>query len=398
MGTKTPIVAVVGAGPFGLSVAAHLRAEGVETRVFGRVMESWHRHMPRGMLLRSPIRASSIANPRRELTIEHYARAHGLKFSSTIPLEDFIDYGHWFQRALVPDVDPRRVESVEDLDGGFRIRVEGGEELDAGRVVVAAGLLRFPRRPVCLASLPAELVSHSADHDDLARFAGRRVLVVGGGQSALESAALLHERGAEVELVLRAAQVWWLGGPGAQTRRQIIRTPVPPTGVGGRWTGWIAAAPDVFRRMPARLQPVISYRCIRPAAASWLYERTANIPLTTQRTITAAAAYDGGVRVEFNDRSERIVDHVLLATGYEVDIARYPFLSPRLLARIDVMSGYPRLTWGLESSVPGLHFAGAPAAMTFGPIMRFVVGSWYAAPAIARRVVGKRQPRISFSF
>jgi FAD-dependent urate hydroxylase len=399
MRAKTTTRAVVlGAGPYGLSTAAHLRAKRIETLVFGPVMDFWRRNMPRGMLLRSPPRATNIAAPERERTLERYARERGRELSDPLPVEDFIDYGHWFQQTFVPDVDRRCVDQIQSGEPGFRVVLADGEEIQADRVVVAAGLYPFPRRPAPLSSLPSKLVSHSADHDDLTPFAGRRVLVVGGGQSAVESAALLHEGGAEVELVARAASVYWLGGGGGPARRQLIRSPVPPTGVGGRVTGWIAAAPDVFRCTPEQLRPTISFRCIRPAAAGWLRKRTARLPLTMERVVAAAEPSNGGVRVELDDGSERVVDHILLATGYEVDIARYPFLSPELLARIKRRNGYPRLRRGLESSVPGLHFVGAPAAGSFGPIMRFVVGSWYAAPAVARRAAGERQPPVSLSF
>ena len=392
-------VVIIGAGPFGLSAAAYLGAKGIESVTFGGAMDFWQRHMPRGMKLRSPLRASHIADPRGELTLARFAREHGVEISDPIRIEDFIEYGKWFQRTFVPHVDSRRVDRVDAAGTGFRVRLQDGDELDAARVVVAAGIRPFPRCPAPLDSLPADLVSHSVDHDDLRRFDGRRVAVVGSGQSALESAALLHESGAEVELNARAADIRWLGEPNGRARRQIVRwIPPPPTGVGGRASGWIAAAPDVFRRMPPRLQPTISYRCIRPAAAGWLRERTATVQCTMRCSVVAAEASNGGVRLELDDGSERTADHVLLATGYQVEIGRYSFLGPELLERIEVAQGFPRLGPGLESSLAGLHFVGAPAAMSFGPIMRFVVGSWYAAPAVARRIAGERQPPISLSF
>jgi FAD-dependent urate hydroxylase len=393
-------VVIVGAGPFGLSVAACLRARGIETLTLGGVMEFWQRHMPHGMKLRSPLRATHIAEPSGELTLARFAREQSVEISDPIRIEDFIEYGKWFRRTFVPDVDSRRVDSIDLAGTGFAVRLEDDEELEASRVVVAAGIQPFPRCPMPLASLPAELVSHSVDHDDLRQFEGRRVVVVGGGQSAIESAALLHEGGAEVEVIARSAGIRWLGEAQANgwVRRQIVRIPAPPTGVGGRASGWIAAAPDVFRRMPARLQPTISYRCIRPAAAGWLRQRTAGLRFTMRSSIVAAEAANGGVRLELDDGSERTADHVLLGTGYQIDVGRYSFLRPELLARINVAQGYPRLGPGLESSVTGLHFVGAPAAMSFGPIMRFVVGSWYAAPAVARRIAGERQPPLRLSF
>jgi hypothetical protein len=112
----------------------------------------------------------------------------------------------------------------------------------------------------------------------------------------------------------------------------------------------------------------------------------------------AAQPSNGNVSVSLADGSERTYDHVLLGTGYEIDVSRYPFLAPELADQIELEGGYPRLRAGLESSVPGLHFLGAPAAHTFGPIMRFVVGTWYAAPAVTRRVVGRRQRPLATAF
>jgi thioredoxin reductase len=318
----------------------------------------------------------------------------------SLKLEEFVDYGMWFQRQAVPDLDTRKVEQVERRNGGFRLRTSDGEEVGARRVVIAGGLAPFGYRPEPFASLPQELVSHSSDHDDLGVFSGRRVMVVGGGQSALESAALLAEGGADVQVVARTPAIWWLpdGGPPVKQPPIRSRLPKPPTDVGGFATGWTAATPDLFRRMPRRLQPVISYRCIRPAGSGWLRPRLEQVPIELEAVAVEAEASNGHVRVGLTDGSERTVDHVLLGTGFQIDVKRYPFLAPELAEEIETVNGYPRLRPGLETSVDGLHVIGAPAAYTFGPIMRFVVGTWYAAPALARRIAGKRQKPLSFSF
>jgi FAD-dependent urate hydroxylase len=234
---------------------------------------------------------------------------------------------------------------------------------------------------------------------DLSRFAERKVLVVGGGQSALESAALLHEVGAEVEVAVRSPEIKWLSPENAPKQPGVrSRLPLPPTDVGGFATGWTAALPDLFRLVPQRLKPVVSYRCIRPAGSAWLRPRLEDVPLGMGAIATGAQESNGGVSVNLADGGERKFDHVLLGTGYEIDVRSYPFLAPELAAAIDVEGGYPRLRTGFESSVPGLHFVGAPAAITFGPIMRFVVGTWYAAPSLTRRVLGRRQRPLQTAF
>jgi FAD-dependent urate hydroxylase len=391
-------VAVVGAGPYGLSCAAFLRNAGVDIGIFGETMGFWHRQMPQGMLLRSRRRSSHIADPHRALTIDAYEATEGKNLGEPIRVEDFEEYGRWYQRRAVPHVDERMVATIDRSDGGFELALGDGEVVRAQRVVIAAGLAPFPWTPPPLGDLPPGLVSHSSEHRDFGRFEGKSVVVAGCGQSALESAALLHESGADVEIVARASGVVWLpqGNAGLRTRlREMIK---PPTDVGGRVTGWIAAAPDVFRRMPARLRPTVSRRCLVPAGAGWLPARLERVPIELERRIEGAEAMNGRVRVTLDDGTERVVDHALLATGFRVDVNRYEFLSAELVRDIATAQGEPLLGAGLESSVASLHFVGAPARLSFGPIMRFVVGTWYAAPVIARSALGKRQRLIRFSY
>src|SRR5689334_5981678 len=179
-------VAIVGAGPYGLSAAAHLRAARIETRVFGEAMEFWSKQMPEGMLVRSIWEASHISDPGRALTLDAYVKERGLKLPRPVPLSDFIQYGRWFQQQAVPDLDTRRVATIELATGGFRVVLDDGEALHTRRVVVATGIAKFLRRPQVFDGLPAELVSHTSDQRQLARFRGKSVAVIGGGQSALE--------------------------------------------------------------------------------------------------------------------------------------------------------------------------------------------------------------------
>ena len=382
-------VVVVGAGPYGLAVAARLRAvNGLDVRIFGEPMSFWE-SMPRGMLLRSTWDACYIGFPSGNLTLDRYKDESGRDFGKPVPLDAFIDYGHWFQREAVPDVDPRRVGSVARDGDSFRVTLEDGDVLRARRVVVAAGIEPFASRPEMFESLPSDLVSHSSEHRSFDSFAGRRVTVIGGGQSALESAALLHEAGADVEVIARRSQIIWLRG-GTIHRRLGRWKPVfyAQTDVGPLGLSRLVAVPKLFTRLPRRVQTKLAYRSIRPAGARWLVERLANVPITTGRSVVGAEAAGGGVRLTLDDGSTREVEHVILGTGYRVDVAKYDFLDPELVAGIRRVGGYPLLRGGLESSVPGLHFVGAPAAWSYGPIMRFVSGSWYASRLLAKSIRG----------
>lgn len=381
-------VAIVGAGPYGLAAAAHLaRVPGVDTRVFGKPMSFWE-SMPKGMILRSDLEASYIGFSNGDLTVPRYASIAGRKITGRhVDLETFIGYGHWFQRNAVPDVDPRRVSVIDSEPGGFRLTLADGETLHTGRVIVAAGIESFAWIPPEFRDLPSELVSHTSQHRDLSRFADKHVIVVGGGQSALESAALLHEAGAEVEVIARESSIVWLRG-GIIQRKLGRAKPLlyAQTDVGPAGLSRLVAVPRLFRRLPRSAQSRIAHRAIRPAGARWLVARLESVPISTGLSVVEVRDLHGGAHVLLDDGSSREADHVLFGTGYQVDVSRYDFLSADLVSQIRRVDGYPILRKGLESSVPGLYFLGAPAAWSFGPIMRFVSGSWFAGESLAANV------------
>ena len=206
-------VVVIGAGPNGLSVAAHLRHAGVEHRVFGRTMGAWRFNMPAGMRLKSEPYASDLSAPDvGYLARDYCAQAHEVYPERVNPLsrEQFIDYGTWFADQLVPGVEETDIVSLtQAATGGFMLRTSSGERIRANRVVVATGVIPFAFTPPELSGLPSDLATHTSEHASLDGFRGRDVLVVGGGSSALETAALLHEQGAAVKLVIRGDGVWW---------------------------------------------------------------------------------------------------------------------------------------------------------------------------------------------
>lgn len=381
-------VVIIGAGPYGLALAAHLREAGITPRLFGEPMAFWQQRMPKGMYLRSSWDASHISDPRGHLTLDAYEQAHHTRIPRPVPLAQFIAYGHWVQQHVAPALDRRRVTSVQAIGDGLRLRLSDGELLEAPRVVIATGLDSFGWRPPQFDQLPQASVSHSSDHPDLGQLSGRRVIVIGGGQSAIESAAILHEGGAEVEVIVRAPQVrWlrrsaWLHNHFAPIRYLLY----PPTDVGPPGLNWIVGLPDVFRRLPPSLQPHVASRSIRPAAAGWLAPRVGNVKFTTGQTVTRAESNGKGLRIVLDDGTERRADHVLLATGYRVDVRRLLLLAPEIVQALRCIDGYPVLDSGFQSSVPGLHFIGAPAARSFGPLMRFVSGTYYTARAVTAQI------------
>ena len=110
-------VAVIGAGPYGLAAATHLRRAGVEVRMFGEPMSFWQNNMPAGLLLRSNWTATCIAEYEGELSLDSFKAATGASFGSPVPLDRFVDYGLWVQRQVAPDVDRRLVRALETGPG-----------------------------------------------------------------------------------------------------------------------------------------------------------------------------------------------------------------------------------------------------------------------------------------
>jgi cation diffusion facilitator CzcD-associated flavoprotein CzcO len=387
-------VAIIGAGPYGLAAAAHLRAANVSVRVFGEAMAFWRRNMPKGMKLRSPWIATHIADPLGRYLLDDYFREAGLPLPDRLPVEDFIGYGMWFQERVAPDLDSRRViQAVALGDGGFRLLLDAGESFFAKRVVMATGLLHHEYRPAPFDGLPRALVSHSCQHTDSDRFRGRRVAVIGRGQSACESAALLHEAGADVEIICRG-KLAWNGDPDERsTLRKRVRALlgdalIPPSQVGPFPFNWLVEAPGGVSYLSERLRDRLNEHCLRATAALWLRPRLQDVPV--HETSCILDARRDGDRIALTlDSGTRRVDHVLLATGYRIDVEKMNILEPGLRGRIARHGGLPTLSAGFESSVGGLHFVGSAAVASFGPLLRFIAGAGFAARRVTRSVVGR---------
>ena len=376
-------VAIIGAGPYGLSCAAYLRSGGIETHVFGEPMSFWESQMPVGMHLRSNWGATHIADPNGQLTLDAFCHQNGNHIGRPIPIERFIAYGNWFQHNVVPDLDRRQVGKIEKSDGSFRLSLENGDVFTASRVIVAAGISDFATRPRVFNGLSLHLASHSSEQRELGKFKGQRVVIVGAGQSALESAALLHEAGTEVEVIARRERLNWVGlHPELHKLGFVSKLLYSDRDVGPAGISRLVAMPHLFRRFPRAFQSRVAYRAIRPAVAGWLKSRLQNVPITFGREIVSAKPKGSGILLLLNDGTERTADHVLLATGYKVEISRYKFLSDSLVEHIRTREGYPVLKRGMESSVPGLHFVGKPAAWSFGPLLGFVSGAQFASQEI----------------
>jgi FAD-dependent urate hydroxylase len=397
---QTKEVVVIGAGPYGLSTAAYLKDAGVEPYVIGQTMAFWKRNMPGGMLLRSKSEASNIAAPQKHLSLAAYEKAIGRRVADPVPIEDFIAYGEWFQKQVVPQLDTRQVRNVSHNGSVFELTLEDEERMQAKSVVLALGIGLFLHRPEQFAGIPRELAPHSSDLSDFSRFKGKRVAVIGKGQSALECAALLHENHAEVEILTRAPAL--IFRPFAWRKhifRKLTSGPllglsyriIPPTDLGDVRTARKMANPDLFRRQSPEVQQALLNACARPIGAYWLQPRLKEVPVRTSVSVTGVARAGTGLKLALSDGTTDQVDLVVLATGYRIDISKYGILDSSLMQQLRrTPDGYPVLDTGLQTSVDGLYMAGVIAEKTLGPTLRFVTGTSNAGPRLAAAVAGKR--------
>ena len=398
--------AIVGAGPYGLSIAAHFHVLGVPHRIFGRPMDSWVSHMPKGMLLKSDGFASNLSDPRGDFSLKRFCFENGIDYAdmgTPVRLETFSAYGRAFQERMVPDLEDKLVENVDRHEDGFVLTLEDGEEVRTKRVVFAVGITHFQHVPAVLQQLPSEFLSHSFQVSEVDGFQGQRVVVIGAGSSAIDLAALLYEAGADVQLVARArALLFHEKMPMDKPRSlwQKVRSPLSGLGPGIR-SRMFADAPGVFRYLPEnyRLQTVRTF--LGPAGGWFAKEKVmGKVPLVLGSSLERAEISDRHVslRLRSDDGSTRSIDaeHVIAATGYKVDVSRLTFLNAVLRDKIKLLQGAPVLSSSFESSTSGLFFVGLAAANSFGPVMRFACGAGYTARRLSRKLTTltsvKREP------
>ena len=382
---------VVGAGPYGLSTAAHLLGQGRSVAVFGKTLELWRNHMPKGMLLRSHWWATNLSDPRKQYGFERFFRESRYEQCYPVPIEAFVDYALWFQERAVPNVDETYVSSVEHRSDHFLLTLEDGRKVRSASVVMATGLYYYADRSHPYTGLPAGLISHSCDHSDFSRFKGKQVVVIGGGQSAIEFTALLHEAGATVHVVSRRP-IFWLARDRANERTVFEQILAPNASIAPGWINWtLEYMPYLFYRFSQQRKDRFICNHYAAAASDWLQGRViGKATLHEGYTVVRTEAVDGKVvDVTISDGEKVRADHVILATGYKVDINKLTMIHPSLMSEIKTDMGFPILSHWFESSVPGLYFVGLTSLRAFGPLFRFVAGCRATAGRVARSVARK---------
>jgi cation diffusion facilitator CzcD-associated flavoprotein CzcO len=395
LGVETVDIAIIGAGPYGLSLAAYLRRGGRSVRTFGTPMQFWSQHMPRGMRLKSEGFATGLYDPQDRFTLKAYCAENRLPYADVglpVPLETFIDYALDFQRRCVPDLEIAQITSLAMLPDGFELMTEAGEVVRSRQVVIAAGIKSFAYIPPPLAELPSSMVTHSSNHADLGGFQGRRVAVLGAGASALDIAVLLQQKGAHVDLIARRSAIDF-NDPPNEPRPLLDRLKAPRSGLGVGWRSRISCdAPLIFHALPEALRLRAVARHLGPAPCWFVRDAVVGrLPMHLGATLGRAHVAGPRVQLEFTQAGQpdgRLeVDHVIAATGYRVTLSRLGFIEQPIQSRIRKVVDTPILDRNFESSIPGLYFIGAAAANSFGPLLRFAYGARYAADRVSRHLL-----------
>lgn len=386
-------ITIIGAGPFGLSVAAYLRGYGIPFRIIGSPMQSWLKHMPNGMLLKSTGYSSTLYDPDQSFTIARYCKERGIPHEHVglpVKVETFSAYGLAFQKALVPEVEDTTLVQLSRDHRGFMLELADGRSFTSERVVLGIGLDSFRNIPGELSGLPPELVTHSAAHNDLTKFRGQDVAVIGGGSSAIDTAVLLHEAGARPVLIVRKPKIEF--GIDEPLHRPLLkRLHRPMSGIGPGWKNRLCAdAPWAFRYLPDHVRTRTVSEFLGPSGGWFMKQRTDPVPQLFNCELKSASETNGRLqlRLSTGDGTERnlTVDHAIAATGYRPDVHRLPFLSTDILRQMHLLRNTPRLSAHFESSVPGLYFIGPISANTFGPVMRFAVGADFTSRRLSKHL------------
>ena len=350
MKSKSIDVAIIGSGPYGLSLAAYLHKKKVDVAIFGKPMGTWRHQMPSSMCLKSEGFASNLYHPDGLFTLEDFCGANGIEYAHKgvpVRLTTFSAYGLAFQRQFVPFLNDNLVVDLKRDASGFHLTLENGDTVDARRVVIAAGISHFKYLPPVLAELPSRFVSHSSSYHSLEHFKERDVVVVGAGSSAIDVAVTLHDAGARPQLISRRSSIPFHGK--APLKRPLMtRIKAPWSGLGPSWRSRIACDfPWVFHLMPLEFRSKVVRKHLGPAAGWFTRDKIVNhVPLHMNTSLVGAEVRDEKVHLQLRDANnvckELIADHVIAGTGYKMDIRRLPFLSGDLFNEIQLEESSPR--------------------------------------------------------
>ncbi|NOU73447.1 SidA/IucD/PvdA family monooxygenase [Paenibacillus sp. LMG 31458] len=364
---------IIGAGPYGISLAAHAIANNLSYRILGYPMDFWKNQMPQNMFIRTPHDFCSFSDAQDELTIHRFAKETGVELVTPLPRPIFVDYAMWFAKEAGVEFTPELVTTLSKDGEDYLIETETGQSFQAKNVIIATGVEHYKYMPDLFQSLPAHLVSHTSGYTSFQAFADKNVAVVGSGQSAWEAAALLHIAGSNVELLYRRESANYAGSSADEIQLRNLG--------------------DVFYQLPQDEKqeewgqsPGSVAHFLRPYVEG-------KVPETSGITIVGAEqTSDDKIKLILSDGTLRVVDHVISASGFRINLERVPFFPQELLTSIvreNDFSQFPKLDESFESSIPGLYFAGPLSSHSHGPTFRFILGLKKASQTIISNITVK---------
>jgi FAD-dependent urate hydroxylase len=381
-------VAIVGAGPYGLSIAAHLARRGVAHRIFGQPMLTWQK-MLRGSFLKSLGFATDIYLPGRRNNFVAYCRERGLESVEPCAMADFARFGIWTQSRAVPNLETVEISRITRQGDLFLVTTADHETFPARHVIVAVGLTHFAHIPDELAGFSAAYVTHTSAWSDFQSLAGQEICVIGAGASSLDAAAQLLDAGARPTLLVRGSGIGFSWKtPEKRSLWEKIRRPDSALGFGFR--SWVfEVIPGLLHCLPDSWRIHIHRTHFGPLGGWWLRDRVdGKTPLRTHCRIVSAELRGARLALTIHEegkgQSEIVCDHVIAGSGYRLDADRLPFLDDEIKRSVRRIEKAPALDWRFESSVPGLFFVGPVSSLSFGPLFRFVVGARYTARVLSR--------------
>lgn len=371
-------VIIVGSGPYGISLAAHAQAAGLDYKLLGYPMDLWKNQMPRNMFIRTPYEFVAFSDPKDEFTLIRFAADTGTKLSNPLPRTTFVNYASWFAERSGIEFTPGLVTSLVHNEESFTVMTETGKTLHARTVIIATGVEHYKYIPEVFRNLPARLVSHTSGYTNFQAFNGQRVAVVGSGQSAWEAAGLLYLEHADVELIYRRESANYAGGPAEEQFLSELGEVFYALPVEEKQQGWGQSSGSVAHF----LRPYVEGKVRETGSVS---------------IVNADETTDGKVQLTLSNGHVQVYDHVFSASGFHINTDRVPFFSIPLRQLIEREPGYqqfPKLTEQFQSSVPGLFFAGPLSSHSHGPTFRFILGLKKTASTIVPFIVQHKNLRI----
>ena len=374
-------VLIVGAGPFGLSIAALASEKRVQHAIVGVAMEFWRRHMPEGMYLRSA--CDWHLDPSNVDTVERFVELQGKtpKDVEPLSLDFYLSYVDWFQKRKNIQPTAVYIRRLDHVNDHLLATTDDNTTIRAQKVVLAPGFKHFSKVPHELKQRLAPCrFQHTCDFIDFGEATGKRFLIIGGRQSAFEWAALLIESGASaVHLVHRHESPAFAVADWSWVNPMVDN---------------LVQDPNWFRRLSNEEKQSITQRLWaegRLKIEPWLEPRLADdrVKIWPRTEVIKCNELDGSHRIELSNGEIVEVDEIVLATGYKVDVGKLPYLANgNLLERLETRNGYPCLDDHFETSIPGLFVTSMPAAQDFGPYFGFTISVRTSATLICERLVG----------